>query len=252
MLKDTVLRVAKPVFATALLAAASFLGGACSKDDELSYVPSGFAAMSDIPSEGYAAAMKSLERADHISHLYMKPTGRDLTLAFFSALTGSQQVAKAILDAAVDQNVPPALAFALAYEESHYKTAAVGHNADSVDRGLFQLNSKSFPSLSSKDFFDPVTNAEHGVSHLAYFLKAGGNEVAALAMYNAGQTRVSRGGTPRKTLDYIFRITNYRANLEALFEAQVVAKMEVPEGMPLLALADRPERAPNNDENIRF
>ena len=42
--------------------------------------------------------------------------------------------------------------------------------------------------------------------------------------YNAGLGRVSKGGTPRRTLDYINKITGNRDRLEALFEAQVVAK----------------------------
>jgi soluble lytic murein transglycosylase-like protein len=93
-----------------------------------------------------------------------------------------------------------------------------------VDRGLFQLNSASFPKLGVEDFFNPRTNALYGTAHLAYCLEQGGNEVAALAVYNAGYGRVNKTGTPRSTLDYIYRALNYRSNLEALFEAQVVAK----------------------------
>ena len=93
-----------------------------------------------------------------------------------------------------------------------------------MDRGLFQLNSRSFPNLSIEEFYDPAINARQGIAHLSYCLDEGRNEVAALAIYNAGAGRVSKGGTPRKTLDYIARITNYADNLKDLFEAQVVAR----------------------------
>jgi hypothetical protein len=43
-------------------------------------------------------------------------------------------------------------------------------------------------------------------------------------MYNAGQGRVSRNGTPKVTLDYIYRILQYQENIEALFAARVVAR----------------------------
>lgn len=188
------------------------------------YLPSDFRVLSSIEKEDYALALRSLSRADHISQFFEAEETREATLDFFTSLTGSRTVADAILRNALKHQVDAALAFALAYEESRYKTAAVGHNSDSIDRGLFQLNSKSFPKLSVPDFFDPEKNANHGMAHLAFCLEAGGNEVAALAMYNAGQARVAKGGTPRKTLDYIHRITSYKMNLEALFEAQVVAK----------------------------
>ncbi|HRZ90548.1 MAG TPA: transglycosylase SLT domain-containing protein, partial [Spirochaetia bacterium] len=130
----------------------------------------------------------------------------------------------AILDNAVEYSVPVSLAFALAFEESQFHPRAINRNAESVDRGLFQLNSKSFPNMTIEQFYDPVLNAKKGIAHLAYCLDEGGNEVAALAIYNAGYGRVSKGGTPRKTLDYISRITKYASNLEALFEAQVLAR----------------------------
>jgi soluble lytic murein transglycosylase-like protein len=198
------------------------------------YLPSDFLVLSSIEQEDYALALRSLSRADHISQFFNAEDTREATLAFFTSITGSRTVADAILRNAIEHEVDAALAFALAHEESRYKTAAVGHNSDSIDRGLFQLNSKSFPKLSVPDFFDPEKNAKHGMAHLAYCLDVGGNEVAALAMYNAGQTRVSKGGTPRKTLDYIHRITSYKMNLEALFEAQVVAKASPQDSRRLL------------------
>lgn len=198
------------------------------------YLPSDFLVLSSIEKEDYALALRSLSRADHISQFFNAEDTREATLDFFTSITGSRTIADAILRNALKHEVDAALAFALAHEESRYKTTAVGHNSDSIDRGLFQLNSKSFPKLSVPEFFDPEKNAHHGMAHLAFCLEAGGNEVAALAMYNAGQTRVAKGGTPRKTLDYIHRITGYKMNLEALFEAQVVAKSSPQDSQRLL------------------
>ena len=155
---------------------------------------------------------------------YLNPVYREAVLAFFTSITDSRKIAEVILDNAAEFDTPATLAFALAYEESQFHPRAINRNADSVDRGLFQLNSKSFPNLTIEEFYNPVVNARRGIAHLAYCLEEGGNEVAALAIYNAGFGRVSKGGTPRRTLDYIARITGYAANLESLFEAQVIAR----------------------------
>lgn len=191
---------------------------------EADYVPSGFKRLHALDKTDYRAALNDLSRADAITRLFRDSRYRSSVIDFFTAITKSGIVATGILDQAGNYGVPPALAFALAYEESDFEPRAVNRNADSVDRGLFQLNSKSFPDKSAEYLFDPANNIRYGMAHLAFCLDQGGNDVAALAMYNAGMTRVSKGGTPRRTLDYIFRISSYRDKLEALFEAQIVAR----------------------------
>jgi soluble lytic murein transglycosylase-like protein len=188
------------------------------------YVPYQFKTMSDLNESDFKTAMRNGPRSDHVVAYYQNPDTRIMTLAFFEKLTGDYDIAAAILDESIDKGVSPALAFALAYEESGYDPKAFNRNPASVDRGIFQLNSSSFPSLSIAEFYDVRKNVRLGVSHLAFCLKQGGNDVAALAVYNAGLGRVSKGGTPRRTLDYIYRITGNRDRLEALFEAQVVAR----------------------------
>jgi soluble lytic murein transglycosylase-like protein len=128
-----------------------------------------------------------------------------------------------ILDNSRKFGVRPSLAFALALEESEFRVDAINKNGDSVDRGLFQLNSKSYPGLSIQDFYDPDTNARYGISHLKGCLKEAGNEVAALAMYNAGNGRVARNATPKTTLNYVSRILAYEDNISSLFAAKVMA-----------------------------
>ncbi len=189
-----------------------------------SYIPFEFKIMSDLGSDDFKSTLRGMPRADHVSAFYQNPDTRPQTVAFFEILTGDYAIAAAILDESLKRYVSPALAFALAYEESGFQTRAFNRNSDSVDRGVFQLNSLSFPSLSVEQFYDVPTNVSLGVGHLAFCLEKGGNDVAALAIYNAGLGRVSKGGTPKRTLDYINRITDNRDRLEALFEAQVVAR----------------------------
>jgi soluble lytic murein transglycosylase-like protein len=161
----------------------------------------------DLPS-----VLQNLDRDDSIGAYYRDPMTRAATEDFFAALTHSPTVASAILDNAERYGVPPALAFALAYEESKFAVDAMNKNGDSVDRGLFQLNSNSFPNLSRASFYDPRVSAKYGLSHLQFLLRQAGNEVSALAMYNAGNGSVTRGRTPQKTLDYVFRILKYEEN----------------------------------------
>lgn len=167
--------------------------------------------------------LRDLDREDSIGSFYRDTSTKDATMAFFTTVTRSGVVAKAILDNAERYGVPASLAFALAFEESKFNVNAVNRNADSIDRGLFQLNSKSFPKLGIEEFYDAEVNAKNGIAHLQHCLRTGGNEVAALAMYNAGNGRVDRGATPRRTLDYVFRVLKYQENISSLFAAKVVA-----------------------------
>ncbi|MCX7026751.1 MAG: lytic transglycosylase domain-containing protein [Spirochaetes bacterium] len=143
---------------------------------------------------------------------------------FFTSLTRSKPVALAILDNAAKRSVPAGLAFAIAYEESRFNPKAYNENQNSIDRGLFQLNSTTFPGMSETQAFDPAYNAKEGVHYFKRILESAGNEVSALAMYNAGKTRVFQKGAPVTTLDYIARILNYEKNIDRLFTGKIVAR----------------------------
>ena len=149
---------------------------------------------------------------------------RTAVINFYTQLTGNATVTDAILTYAAKNDIPLSLAFALAWGESRYKTAAVNRNTNSsIDRGLFQLNNKSFPKIAEKDFFDPYVSARYGLAHLSFCIQTAGNEVSGLAMYNAGTGKVKKDGTPRQTLNYISSILNYRNAVDELFEAEVVS-----------------------------
>lgn len=172
--------------------------------------------------------------------LYRQSDSRAAVEWFYTQVTGSRDIALAVLQNADAYNVPVALAFSLAHTESNYKVTAKHVNSNNtIDRGLFQLNSASFPSLTEAEFFDPAVSAHYGMSHLRFCLNTAGNEIAALAMYNAGTSKVRSGGTPQQTLNYISQIESYRSLLEDTFNREVVAyysNQSIPYGDKLLAL----------------
>lgn len=159
--------------------------------------------------------------------LYRNPVSKGAVEWFYIHVTGKEDVAKAILDEAEKNNIPLSLAFSLAYTESRYNVNAVNKNAnDSIDRGLFQLNSNSFPNLTESDFFDPAVSAKFGMSHLKFCLNTAGNEVSALAMYNAGTNKVRANKTPQSTLNYVGKIMAYQDTIDRLFDDEVASYFE--------------------------
>lgn len=159
------------------------------------------------------------EQRNFIRDMYRNPDSRGRVIAFFTEVCASQEIAEAILTYSDSYDIPPALAVALAWEESRLNPRAVNskNRDESIDRGLFQLNNRSFPRLDTPSFFNLEVNAKNAMSHLRYCLDTGGSEVAALAMYNAGAGRVRSAGTPKTTLDYIGRILENRWKIEDRF-----------------------------------
>ncbi len=167
------------------------------------------------------ALLVQLEKStDYGLALLRTPEYRQRVVDFYTEETGSAEIAQIILEEAQVQDIPLSLAFALAWVESRYNPFAVNHNSSSVDRGLFQLNSRSFPEVAEDQFFNPALNASLGMEYLRQCLEAGESEIVALAMYNAGRTRVTQGGTPMMTLEYISLILDYRNQLEERFYAR--------------------------------
>ena len=186
------------------------------------------------------------ERADPILEIYRDPESRGRVTEFFTGIISSEEIAQAILSNADEFDISPALALALSWEESRLNPRAVNtKNRDgSIDRGLFQLNNRSFPRLELQAFFNPVTNSWYGMSHLRYCLDTGGSEIAALAMYNAGTGRVRNSGTPKTTLDYVSRILDNRREIESRFlELEEQFQLQPPPLEEYSEIADvKPER----------
>ncbi|THB62824.1 MAG: lytic transglycosylase domain-containing protein [Spirochaetaceae bacterium] len=154
--------------------------------------------------------------------LYRNPATRELVQDFFVELTGSKEVALPILYHANRQDVPLFLAFSLVQAESSFQIDAVNRNPYSIDRGLFQLNSRSFPQLRNEDFFHPDTNVFHGVSYMRYTLDSMGDVERALAMYNAGRSRVESNSIPESTKLYVRRILENREELREKFRSYLL------------------------------
>lgn len=205
------------------------------KDDEKSNLDSefnSFTSLDSISSDDYFAMFGfKTDYSDDYSPeddqglaLYRQPQSRPAVEWFFARVTGNREVAQAILENADKNDIPLTLAFSLAFVESRYNVLAVNRNSNfTIDRGLFQLNSSSFPKLTESEFFDPKVSAKYGMSHLRYCMDIAGNDITALAMYNAGTTRVKANKTPQHTLNYVAKISNYRARLDSKFENDVMA-----------------------------
>lgn len=179
------------------------------------------------PADFQRIAVGHAKKTDIGLSLYRDESSKADVVWFYTHVTGSETVTQAILTNADKNNIPLSLAFALAYVESRYKTRAVNYNKNStIDRGLFQLNSSSFSKLSEEECFNPEINAKYGLTHLRFCFDTAGNEVAALAMYNAGTVKVKSGSTPQMTLNYVSKIMDYRDGLDSLFEQEIVAKIE--------------------------
>jgi Soluble lytic murein transglycosylase and related regulatory proteins (some contain LysM/invasin domains) len=165
---------------------------------------------------------------DPIMEYYRRSEYKKWVIDFFTDICSSREIAQAILHNANEFNVPAALAFALSWEESRFNPRAVSRpNRDgSVDRGLFQLNNRSFPDLDTLSFFNIQYNARYGVSYLRYCLDFGGSEVSALAMYNAGTGRVKSTGAPSVTLNYISRILENKSKIESRFHTMLIKEEE--------------------------
>ncbi|MFZ5861111.1 MAG: transglycosylase SLT domain-containing protein [Spirochaetota bacterium] len=161
--------------------------------------------------------------SDPVSRLYINDKTKNQVLKFFSAITNSMPVAKAILDNSIAHNVRPSLAFAVAYVESRYNPKARSVNTSgSLNSGLFQLNSSVFDKISEKQVFDPYHNARIGISHLKEYLILSEDEFTALAAYNAGITRIAEQGIPGVTFKYISEVSIMERKIMDLFVASMV------------------------------
>lgn len=158
---------------------------------------------------------------------YLSPETKDHVIEFFTGYTRDREISAKILEYSIKYDVPPTLSFAISRIESSYIPTAVNQNSSSTDRGLFQLNSKTFTDLTLEEFFDIDTNSENGIRFIKWCLDTGKNEVSALAMYNAGSGRVSGRGTPKMTLDYISKVLAFRTELQDEFNLEVASHFRI-------------------------
>jgi len=165
---------------------------------------------------------------DPVLEYYRNPDYKEWVINFFTDVCMNYDIAYAILDCSDEFNIPPALAFALCWEESRFNPSAVNrqNRNGSIDRGLFQLNNQSFPHLEISVYYNIRANTRYGISHLRQCLNSGGTEISALAMYNAGAGRVRTSGAPEVTLNYISRILENRRKIESRFHSRLIREEE--------------------------
>ena len=99
-----------------------------------------------------------------------------------------------------EKNLPPDLVAAVIFRESHFRDQTSSAGA----RGLMQITPATAEiiedlsggsTFEEEDLADPDLNIAYGTFYLRHLLdKFGGNEVAALAAYNAGETNVAAWG----------------------------------------------------------
>jgi soluble lytic murein transglycosylase len=111
---------------------------------------------------------------------------------------------------AADKDLDPALIAAVIYAESKFRE---DERSDAGARGLMQVTPQTALEIADKsegtafvvsDLFNPDINIRYGSYHLRALLdRYDGNEVAALAAYNAGSTPVDAWGGADLDLDQI-------------------------------------------------
>jgi len=147
-----------------------------------------------------------LKTSDALLALYRDDHLRPLVIEYYANLTENRGVAVAILETCDKLDLDPSLGFALAWNESHFNPRAINYNTTTMDRGLFQLNSRTFPRLDRRTVFDPKSNAFHGLTYYKRAFDKLGSEEKALGYYNAGIGMLTERSLPRSTQAYIKKI----------------------------------------------
>jgi len=127
-----------------------------------------------------------------------------------------------IIVEALDQKVPVNLVLSLVYAESEFDYKAYNENVKdgevvSIDRGLFQLNNKSFPELKRDDFYNPHKNMKIGISYLKFLYERFGTWERAVLAYNCGPAKLAKSGAPIKTKAYLKKILEKERELDNAF-----------------------------------
>ena len=149
-----------------------------------------------------------------------------------------------IEDAAATHGVRPELVRAVIHVESGFNPRA---RSNKGAMGLMQLMPKTAADLGVDNPWDPVQNIRGGVAYLGSLLREFGDEVLALAAYNAGPGAVNRYNQQvppyRETQDYVRKITRRSDALPVSPRAgsgrPVIYKvLEVVDGTPQWRLTD--------------
>ncbi|HBD96500.1 MAG: hypothetical protein A2015_15705 [Spirochaetes bacterium GWF1_31_7] len=131
---------------------------------------------------------------------------------YFSGVINDSEIADYAIKYSNDFGIDTSLIVALMRVESNFNPLAINHNKNySTDRGLCQLNNKTFPHYKVGDFYNAELNIKTGAEFLKWCIdNADNNLVMALAYYNAGYGNVSKENVGDLTLSYINKILGHK------------------------------------------
>lgn len=143
------------------------------------------------------------------------PSSRPVGLGPTSGLGRPAPYDALIRAIAARYDVEYALVKAMIKAESGFDRHAV---SPAGAQGLMQLMPYTAAQHGVRNVFHPADNIEGGVRHLRMLLdRYGGNQLLAVAAYNAGHARVdAAGGVPpiAETREYVARVWRYRAGYQ--------------------------------------
>lgn len=150
-----------------------------------------------------------------IVQTYMENGKSDEVLSFYTRLTGDKHVALLFLTAALSQDIPVNLFFALGKEESRFNPNAINKWDDNgtKDYGLTQLNSGTFSEETSAELLDPENNVRLGSTYLRKLYSQYHTWLFALVAYNGGVVN----GVLQPSLQYASNILEIESQFDQEF-----------------------------------
>ncbi|MBA2354843.1 MAG: lytic transglycosylase domain-containing protein [Acidobacteria bacterium] len=148
-----------------------------------------------------------------------------------------------IEEASANHGVRPELVRAVIHQESGFNPRA---RSVKGAMGLMQLMPATAADLGVDNPWDPAQNIRGGVAYLGSLLREFGDEVLALAAYNAGPGAVNRYGQQvppfKETREYVRRISQRSDSLLAagprLGRTVIYKVLELVDGQPRWRLTD--------------
>jgi len=163
--------------------------------------------LSDVQVEEYVGPM---ELVDPTNIPIDEPVQRVRRSVRYHRGVGSLELEQAVIRAAQQQRIQPALLLAVMKAESSFNPTVIS-KAGAV--GLMQLIPETAIRHGVRNLYDANDNITGGAKHLRYLLdRFHGNIRLALAAYNAGERKVDRyGQIPpyKETQDYVKKVLVY-------------------------------------------
>lgn len=187
-------------------------------------------------SKSTALPEAKLEPAERELPIFTTPTVREQFLAPVTETDASLETFKQqyfrrhvpygsiIYREALKNNLPPELVAAMVHTESDFRPLLVSHKSA---QGLMQIVPETARLLGIADPFDPEENIAAGTKYFRYLLnRFDGDEMTALAAYNAGEGNVVRfGGIPpfAETRSYVQKVHSRAARYRQRMHNRYIA-----------------------------